>query len=367
MDNNAQLEVQKQKRLTQNGKSYSELAEKCEVSFIENDAPVNKSVNTNGLDRMYIDHSFEIKALRGLEEIAFHDDGVFTICPKSSNSPYSKLELRAYPDSCREFLANKGANYLYATVLGQTVYRLVKENKKAVSDFDGRIWIPTSTIIKEMTRTQYGTNQSAHRNESTRDKVMDTLLALSSSQLRGYDKKNQIVFSEYILRASYYRKIKDDCGNILKDVWGFPKDLSGLFARTEEHTRSHNLLPIEPLHENEIWISQLVGDMVSEVRAHLYSNLKEEIYCAKRSWLDIFVSADPLCNRDLDYKVKNRVANDIEKIINAYANEACLESKPVNIWAETKFNKRFGGKGRGQRVELLLFGSITKKGKTKKL
>lgn len=359
-------------RLRKNGAPYGELAEKCEVSFEENDEPVRKSVNIDKLDRMYIDHSQETKVLKGLEIIAYDESGTFTMYPKSSNSIYSKLELKAYPDSCREFLMNPGANYLYAICLAQTVYRLIQENKDkrhAVADFSGKLWIPTSTIIREMTRTKEGTNKNAPRNEAARDKVMDTLLMLSSCQVRTYDKKGKIVFSDYVLRASYYRNIKDDCGNIVRDVWGFPKDMEGLFLRTDDHTQTHQLLPTTPLRENEIWITQLIGDMVSEVRASIYAKRKPAngIGRATRPWSEIFININPLANGNFETKVKNRVIKDIEKIIKAYAKEVANDpNKPMNIWAETKF-KPGTGQHRGQRIELILYGSTSKKGETKDL
>lgn len=367
-ENKEELQI----RLRKNGSPYNELAKKCKVSFEENDEPVHKSVNIDKLDRMYIDHSQETKVLKGLEIIAYEDTGVYEVLPKSSNSIYSKLELRAHPDSCREFLMNPGANYLYVISLGQTIYRLIQENKDkrhAAADFSGRVWIPTSTIIREMTRTKEGSNKNAPRNEAVRDKVMDALLMLSSCQVRTYDKKGKIVFSDYVLQACYYQTIKDDCGNIIHDVWGFPKNMEGLFLRTDDHTQTHQLLPTAPLRESEIWITQLVGDMVSEVRASLYSKrrAKTSLGCAKRSWDEIFININPLAGGNHEARTKNRVVNNIEKLIKAFAEEvASDQNKPMYIWAETKFNPCIG-RGRGKRVELIMYGSIAKRGETKDL
>lgn len=310
------------------------------------------------LSSMHIDHSFVTKSLQGIEDIANNPDlnGIYTLTPKTKGSPYSKVEFIAVPGQCQRFLENKEANYLYAIKVGTTIYRLLKQPEAIASVQQGRVWLSVSTIIKGMTQTKEGHNSKAHRNENTRKKVNDAISMLATGQIIAYGPKGEKLFSSYILVANYCSEIIDNGGNVIKDVWGFPSDMSGLFKYTDSMTRNHELLDHAAFRDNEIWMSQYIGNIISELRYALYPSRgkKPELYTIKRNWDEIYQLADPTSSGAPRPKVKERIAKDLEDMLISFSKqEANLSEKKMYLSAHTEYD-RSRGAGKGKRTMLVV-------------
>lgn len=319
------------------------------------------SIYPGHLSSMHIDHSFVTKALQGIEYIAYNpqSEGVYTLLPKTKNSPYSKVEFMAIQAQCQRFLENKEANYLYAIKVGTTIYRLLQQPEAISCVQQGRVWLSVSTIIKGMTQTKEGHNSKAHRNETTRKKVNDAISMLATGQIVAYDKKGDKSFSSYILVANYCAEITDKAGNKIKDVWGFPCDMTGLFEYTEDMTRNFELLEHPAFRDNEIWMSQYIGNIISELRNALYPSKGKgaKTHMLKRNWDEIYQLADPSTKTSPRPKVKERIAKDLETMLESFAKqEAHLLDKQMFISANTEYD-RSRGAGKGKRSTLVILGT----------
>ena len=327
----------------------------------------NKTVTTltKPLEKMPINYSFDMKVLEGFEHIAYGEGGgVFTLQAKSRTD--QKTVLSAPPKLCRDFIANDGANWEYAARIAAVVYELIRKPEAAAMKTDGRVWVSTSTIAKELTRTAEGANTYAAHNEAFRKLVMDGLRALSSAQISSHDASGNLQFMGYLLQAEYLAEAKDAAGNTIKDIWGFSVDKEALaFAVfTEKSTVNAPLLNMKPLNKKNAWIVQaLRGDVLSEIRAKLYpkrgTGLKE--YTARRSWSDIFDSAKVTADGNLSYRVKRRIVIDFEEQLKAFAEIECKAEKPIYIEAKSTRDPQ-RGTGGGAWISLEVTGHKTFKG-----
>ena len=324
----------------------------------------NKTVTTltKPLKKMPINHSFDMKVLEGFEHIAYGEgDGVFALQAKSGTK--QKTVLSAPPKLCRDFIANNGANWEYAARIAAVVYELIRKPEAAAMKTDGRVWVSTNTIVKELTRTAQGTNTYATRDTAFRQLVIDGLSALSSAQIASYDTQGKLQFRGYLLQAEYLAEAKDAAGNTIKDVWGFNtgKDAVAFATFTKCNTANTPLLNTKPLNRNNAWIVQaLKGDILSEIRAKLYpkrgKGLKE--YTAKRSWSDIFDSAEVTADGNLSYRVKRRIVTDFEEQLKAFAEIERKAGKPIYIEAKSTRDAQ-RGTGDGAWVSLEVTGHKT--------
>ena len=324
----------------------------------------NKTVTTltKPLEKMPINHSFDMKVLEGFEHIAFGEgDGEFTLQAKSGTE--QKTVLSAPTTTCRDFIANEGANWEYAARIAAVVYELIRKPEAAAMRTDGRVWVSTKTIVKELTRTAKGVNTYATRDKAFRKLVMDGLKALSSAQISSYDASGNLQFMGYLLQAEYLAEAKDAAGNTIKDIWGFSVDKEALaFAVfTKCNTANTPLLNTRPLNRNNAWIVQaLRGDILSEIRAKLYpkrgTGLKE--YTARRSWSDIFDSAEVTADGNLSYRVKRRIVTDFEEQLKAFAEIERNAEKPIYIEAKSTRDAR-RGTGGGAWISLDVTGHKT--------
>ena len=317
---------------------------------------------TKPLDNMPINHSFAMKVLEGFEDIPYGDgSGTFTLEAKKGTG--QKTVLSATPEACRDFIANDGANWEYAARIAAVVYELIRKPEAAAMKTEGRVWVTTNTIVKELTRTAQGVNTYAARDKAFRKLVMDGLKALSSAQLSSYDASGNLQFMGYLLQAEYLAEAKDAAGNTIKDIWGFSVDKEALaFALfTEKSTVNAPLLDMKPMKKSNAWIVQaLRGDVLSEIRAKLYPKRGKGVkqYTAKRDWVEVFKSADVKADGDIRSSVKQRIVNDFEEQLRALAVNEKNADKPIYLEARaTRDAQR--GKGGGAWLKLEVTGHKT--------
>ena len=324
----------------------------------------NKTVTTltKPLKKMPINHSFDMKVLEGFEHIAYgKSGGAFTLQTKSGTE--QKTVLSAPTEICRDFIANDGANWEYAARIAAVVHELIRKPQAAAMKTDGRVWVSTNTIVKELTRTAQGTNTYATRDKAFRKLVMGGLKALSSAQLSSYDASGKLQFMGYLLQAEYLAEAKDAAGNTIKDIWGFSVDKEALaFALfTEKSTVNAPLLDMKPLKKSNAWIVQaLRGDVLSEIRAKLYPKRGKGVkqYTAKRDWVEVFESADVKADGNIRSSVKQRIVNDFEEQLRALAVNEKNAEKPIYLEARaTRDAQR--GKGGGAWLKLEVTGHKT--------
>ena len=317
---------------------------------------------TRPLDNMPINHSFAMKVLEGFEDIPYGDgSGTFTLEAKKGTG--QKTVLSATPEACRDFIANDGANWEYAARIAAVVYELIRKPEAAAMKTEGRVWVTTNTIVKELTRTAQGVNTYAARDKAFRKLVMDGLKALSSAQISSYDASGNLQFMGYLLQAEYLAEAKDAAGNTIKDIWGFSVDKEALaFAVfTEKSTVNAPLLDMKPMKKSNAWIVQaLRGDVLSEIRAKLYPKRGKGVkqYTAKRDWVEVFKSADVKADGDIRSSVKQRIVNDFEEQLRALAVNEKNADKPIYLEARATRDAR-RGKGGGAWLKLEVTGHKT--------
>ena len=317
---------------------------------------------TRPLDNMPINHSFAMKVLEGFEDIPYGDgSGTFTLEAKKGTG--QKTVLSATPEACRDFIANDGANWEYAARIAAVVYELIRKPEAAAMKTEGRVWVTTNTIVKELTRTARGVNAHATRDKAFRKLVMDGLKALSSAQISSYDASGNLQFMGYLLQAEYLAEAKDAAGNTIKDIWGFSVDKEALaFAVfTEKSTVNAPLLDMKPMKKSNAWIVQaLRGDVLSEIRAKLYPKRGKGVkqYTAKRDWVEVFKIADVKADGDIRSSVKQRIVNDFEEQLRALAVNEKNADKLIYLEARATRDAR-RGKGGGAWLKLEVTGHKT--------
>ena len=321
---------------------------------------------TKPLDKKPIIYDFATKGLRGIENIAFGEgDGTYTITAK--NNERQKVELRANPKACRDYIANDGANWEYVALIIAIIYRLIDTPEAAAMRTNGRVWITTNTILKELTRTAEGVNENAPRDKKFKQIVIDCLKMLSSLQITSYDAGGKLQFMGYILQVEYLAEAKDKAGNIIKDIWGFNTDKNAIqyATLTAESTKNTPLLRLErgSLNRKNAWILQVIrGDILSEIRAHMYPKRGKgcKDYTASRSWDEIFKSAEIKADGNISSRRKETIVKDFEEQLKAYAQLERNEQEHIYIEAHSV---RDGGrgKGRGAWEKLIVTGHKTYK------
>ena len=321
---------------------------------------------TKPLDKKPIIYNFATKGLKGIEDIAFGEgDGTYTLTAK--NNERQRVELRANPKACRDYIANDGANWEYVALIIAIIYRLIDTPEAATMRTNGRVWITTNTILKELTRTAQGFNENAPRDKKFKQIVIDCLKMLSSLQITSYDACGKLQFMGYILQVEYLAEAKDKAGNIIKDIWGFNTDKDSLqyAALTAESTKNTPLLHLErsSLNRKNAWIPQVIrADILSEIRTHMYPKRGKgcKDYTATRSWNEIFKSAEVKADGNISSRRKETIIRDFEEQLKAYAEFERNEKEHIYIEAHSV---RDGGrgKGRGAWEKLVIIGHKTYK------
>ena len=325
---------------------------------IQNTQPVKPlAIYTKSLDRTYVNRSFVMKALKGFEEIAYgKDDGTYELPAKDGTN--RKAVLSASVKACEKYIGNDGANWELAARIVAMVNELRRKPEAIAMQTDGRVWITTNTIVRELTRTAKGVNTNATRDESFRKLVVDALRALSSAQITSYGADGNLEFVGYVMQAEYVAQTTDNCGNRIKDVWGFSTDKDALsFAElVGESNVSVSLLDMKPMTMKNAWVVQaLRGDILSEIRSKLYpkrgKGLKE--YKAVRKWEDMFKSADVKANGNITPAKKERVVRDFQRQLIALDKFERHAANPIYLEARsTRDAQRGGGKGAWSTLEV---------------
>lgn len=307
--------------------------------------PINRALST-----MPIDHSFALKVLQGIEQIAYSGKGQFELTSHKKGSK-ERTVLNITPEKCMDYIAHDNANWELCGRIVATVHNLLKQPEAIAKAEGGRAWITTATIIKELTRTAKGTNSKLTSNAEFKATVNDALAALSHASIETFDAKGKRIFLGSVFHCEYLETIKDKAGNVIYDAWSFDITNEGtawaLFA--EASTSNTALLDIPPLKATNAWMPQFIdGTIMSALRAKLYpahgKGLKQFTY--KTSWNSIFDSADVKADGNIRPDVKKRIVKDFEAILTARAKTlAKEESKP--IWIQAK-STRDGSKGRGK-------------------
>lgn len=303
---------------------------------------------TGALGKMPTIHDFSIRALKGLEEIAYSNEGRFVLWAK--NGTRQNVVLKANPHSCSQFIANKNANWQYASRITAIVCECIRANKGIAYETGGRVWITTNTIARELTRTEEGVNSGATRNASFTSMINDCLEALSSAQIQMTDAGGNLCFMGYLFNAVYVSEAVDNCGNRIKDVWGFSIDAKDLsFAMfSERGTTKRKYLAAPPMNPKNAWIVQVFqGDILSEIRNKLYpkrgKGLKE--YTATRQWEDIFKAANVKADGNISSHARKSLVEECQdKLIACAKNE---RDNPQPIYIEAK-SIRDASRGRGK-------------------
>jgi hypothetical protein len=316
----------------------------------EQPAPPSINPINHALSTMPIDHSFALKVLQGIEQIAYSGKGQYELASRKAGSK-ERTVLNIAPDKCSNYIAHANANWELCGRIVATVHKLLKQPKAIAKSNGGRAWITTATIIKELTRTAKGTNSKLPTNDEFKKTVDDALAVLSNAQIEAFNAKGERIFLGSVFHCEYLKKIKDEAGNIIGGAWSFDTTNEGtawaVFA--EQGTSNTALLDIPPLKATSAWMPQFIdGTIMSTLRAKLYpahgKGLKQFTY--KASWNSIFDSADVKADGNIRPDVKKRIVKDFEAILMARAKTlAKEEDKP--IWLHAK-STRDGSKGRGK-------------------
>lgn len=332
-----------------------------EITLHAKPEPIVTELVNASLTSMHVNHSFTIrKAAQGIVELAWAEQG--TLKMVSRNNPNLRIHLKGNPESCAEYLAHKNANADYLARLWETARTLATDTDKHVLTHGNTAYVSTRTILRELTRSNAGFNNEAARKDSEFHKlVRDGLKAWSSTQIAVYDEKGSLRFLDYALKASYYEEAKDPQGNVIKDVWAFDIDVrtNHLWALEEVATASRNVPLLEgvTLKRQNAWIPQLlIGDIVSEIRSHLYPKRGKGVksHIVKRRWhpngdvnpnapKSIFERAEPKVGGDISRKVQQRIIRDIQEQLEAVAKSEAKNAKPVYLTAiSSRDGKKLG-------------------------
>ena len=307
--------------------------------------PINRALST-----MPIDHSFALKVLQGIEQIAYSGKGQFELTPRKKGSK-ERIVLNITPEYCSKYIAHDNANWELCGRIVATVHKLLKQPEAIAKAEGGRAWITTATIIKELTRTANGTNSKLTKNKDYKNTVNDALAVLSHASIEAFDAEGERKFLGSVFHCEYLKVVKDKAGNVIQNAWSFDTTSEGtawaVFA--EASTSNTALLDIPPLKATNAWMPQFIdGTIVSALHAKLYPSRGKgpKQFTYKVSWNSIFDSADVKADGDIRADVKKRIVKDFEAILIARA-KTLANDKDKPIWIHAKSN-RDGSRGRGK-------------------
>lgn len=320
----------------------------------DEEEPENVTLATIERDSSFQNHSLGMKSLSGLEAIA-RGDKSFQLSPRSSDSKET-YELTAIQVDCEKLFSLRGVSTEHVRSVLQTVYDLRTSRKAEGFVSGGRIWFPTSTILKEMLRTTGGTIREPGKSKAALKVIDAALMAASGARIRGVGPDGKVLNVDYFLNAVRRDKVTYR-GVEYRDVWGFLYGGNGSktmndYAMEIGQAYHYPLLDSdEPLELADVWIYDYVLDMLNEAGGRLYPGGAERARrtscTVKRSWETIFEKASPM--KELDSRKKRavveRFAAILEKVLPmAQSGEVLRNGKPMYVRAKSE---REAGRGRG--------------------
>ena len=320
------------------------------------------------LTRNDVSHAFAAKSLEGLFEIAHGQDGIYR--HESKSGSWDAVELRATPGLCRRFYSRDEANHLYSLKVLATIRGLLSDKKAVQCEEHGRVWITESTILREMTRTEQGVSQKVYRKTASLELLHSAIEMLSSASLGITLPDGTPLATEHVIDASFRETILSH-GKVIKNAWGFVPEVAPLFnGELAAYTGSYNMLPLEPLSDENTWMPYYVADLMHELRGKLFPKKGRPSKSAtiKRSWDGIFAMASPANEGTLRSYKKQKIVRSLLEVLEAVAEkEASPEGFGAGdnkrMWIKatiTRDPSRGKGKGAWGDLEITAYSTLHK-------
>ena len=232
----------------------------------------------------------------------------------------ANMEIAAPLDYWKDATAKRGGLCLVPNVL-MTIANLCNTESGEVYHDGGRVWIPVTTIAKELTRTTAGAVRGRTMPAFTAQ-VDSIIKALASTKISITTKQgiNQLEGFDSAIDA---RKLPTYTwnNNTYNNVWGIDPNSHALiaYAQKKRRTRFLPLLDLDDtLHGEEIWIYPICENIINELVEHL-NGCKLASFTLTRNFNTYFAQAACGTGKSLTYKQKKAIVEAFERILKAMA------------------------------------------------
>ena len=232
----------------------------------------------------------------------------------------ANMEIAAPLDYWKDATAKRGGLCLVPNVL-MTIANLCSIESGEVYHDEGRVWIPVTTIAKELTRTTAGARRGVDIPAFTAQ-VDSIIKALASTKISITTQQgiNQLEGFDSAIDA---RKLPTYTwnNNTYNNVWGIDPNSHALIAYAQQKRRTR-FLPLldldDTLHGEEIWIYPICENIINELVERL-KGCKLASFTLTRNFNTYFAQAACGTGKSLTYKQKKAIVEAFERILKAMA------------------------------------------------
>lgn len=332
----------------------------------DDEKPVPVTLAQYKTSKVLGNHDLALKALNGLVDIAYGAP-YYEISPRRKSRSKESYRITGSQDACARFFAERGGNVEQIKAVLETVGMLMKDDRAAGFEANGRVWFTLNTIVEEMSRTTAGTLQG-RKCKSGRELVDAALEAASSAQIKGISPDGSPTNIIYPAPAVRLKRVTYN-GEVYNDVWGFDASAQTVnsYAEGLGHTYAYGLLKADkPLSIDDKAVDRYIRDVLNMVRSKLYTISKSgkatkksrTSWVQELSWETIFTTIAPV--RTLDSRQKKKCVETFEKILKLQAEMEkqgeARQGAPIYIKAYS-VRDASRGRGKGAWSKLVIEGS----------